>query len=708
MRKRVSSWVLSPISASVTAAVEARKASTSCPVADGPGGADGWPGGTPAGGRSLEGSGEYQSDCPVQAAGRAVLRGWGRCRPRGAGGAGAGPAGHPGRPCPGCGGPGAAGPGAAGDRCRGLLPARPPLRRGPLPAAGRAAGSVAGRDGPGAGARRRGRPGLPPRSRRPPAPAAARCSETGASGPRCSSAAAPRPRPGPGRPSGECGRAPAGTDRPAARPDFADGAFRACERTCWEGRVPARDRAGGSWSLLNQAGAAGGASGGGGGGLLPVADLDVAVVLPEVAGQGFHHVDRAVLAPGAAQGHGDIAAVVGDEAGQPALHELTDVRHHGLDVGFGIEKVPDRLVAAGEAAQRRVPVRIGQGPQIKDEVGSHRNPALEAEGLKQQGQAGALAHQPLPHGAAQVVDIHRAGVQHQAGGHGDGLQPGLLPGQRLGEGGVGVAQRVAPPGLAEALDQGVIVGIQVDHLGVDVVGQLLEQVVELAQVAAGVAGIDADGDPFGGVPGPVTQGADQLGQQGDREVVDAVVALVLQQVQGGALARAGAATDDDEVHGRSPVEARAAAKSSSSPVALRRASTWARSVRCSASQARVLRWSWLASSGAINTISRSTGWLSSASKSMGCFRVSRAPVSRLQPARRPWGRATPWPRAVLPRRSRASRLWYSSWLSSSGTLWPISWLATSRACFLLTGSRPARTRSGARICSSGDVDMALT
>src|SRR5690606_16981560 len=82
-----------------------------------------------------------------------------------------------------------------------------------------------------------------------------------------------------------------------------------------------------------------------------------------------------------------------------------------------------------------------------------------------------------------------------------------------------------------------------------------EQFGKALQLAGQVACVDGDGDlgfqQFGVQQGPFGQ----FGKQAGGQVVDAVEAVVLKNIEGGALARPGAAADDDQAHGEALVSA---------------------------------------------------------------------------------------------------------------------------------------------------------
>ena len=104
----------------------------------------------------------------------------------------------------------------------------------------------------------------------------------------------------------------------------------------------------------------------------------------ELRHQLVDDVDRAVLAAGAADSDGQIAAIAREVLGNPGTDELRDVRDQRRDIGLRFEEADDLGVTAGEVAQRRLPVGIGQRAGIEHEIGVARNAVLEAEGLERQ------------------------------------------------------------------------------------------------------------------------------------------------------------------------------------------------------------------------------------------------------------------------------------------------------------------------------------
>jgi hypothetical protein len=86
-----------------------------------------------------------------------------------------------------------------------------------------------------------------------------------------------------------------------------------------------------------------------------------------------------VLPAGAADGDGKIAAVVGHQTRQPALHEFAYVTEHILCIRGFFQKPNHCGVAPGERAQLRAVMRIGQAAHIENQIGIQRDAALERE-----------------------------------------------------------------------------------------------------------------------------------------------------------------------------------------------------------------------------------------------------------------------------------------------------------------------------------------
>src|SRR5690606_15113334 len=115
-----------------------------------------------------------------------------------------------------------------------------------------------------------------------------------------------------------------------------------------------------------------------------------------------------------------------------------------------------------------------------------------------------------------------------------------------------------------------------------------------------------------------------------------------------------------------------------------------------AGSARSSRGFCVAASGTSRKISKPTGCSSGASKPMGLASWNTAAMGAFNPLMRPWGMATPWPRPVDPRRSRANRLSVIS-ARDRPCRFSNSSPASSKARFLLVASTPTRTWAGGRM-----------
>src|SRR5690606_27968552 len=102
--------------------------------------------------------------------------------------------------------------------------------------------------------------------------------------------------------------------------------------------------------------------------------------------QTLTDLDGAVLSASAANADRHVATVILAEAGEPGFQIADDILHHLLGFRMLGEKLDDRLLLPGKAAQGLVPMGIGQAAHVEDHVSVHGNPMLEAERLEQQRQ----------------------------------------------------------------------------------------------------------------------------------------------------------------------------------------------------------------------------------------------------------------------------------------------------------------------------------
>ncbi len=212
-----------------------------------------------------------------------------------------------------------------------------------------------------------------------------------------------------------------------------------------------------------------------------------------------------------------------------------------------IEEGDHRRVASGQRPQLGVVERIRQAAHVEDEVGVERQAMLEAEGLEQQRQALCFAvrsDEVLDH-RAQRVGLEIAGVDAVAEVE-QGVQRLALAGDRLGERAVAVGHRVAAARFREALDQHLVARVEKDEAHRDAGGLELLQLLRQGRDRGAAAHVGRHGDTR--MPGAAQVG-EQFAEQRRRQVVDAVVAGVLQHVERDGFARTGKTADERKLHG---------------------------------------------------------------------------------------------------------------------------------------------------------------
>ena len=171
-----------------------------------------------------------------------------------------------------------------------------------------------------------------------------------------------------------------------------------------------------------------------------------------------------MLAAGAADGHGHVAALVFCHGFQPLLQKLRNALLHGLHLGLRGQEIGHWRVASGELAQGGFVMRVGQHAHIKHVVGVHRHAALEGEGLEHQrhlriGCAGELFDVGLQPHRTDRAGIHNmrfgADAEQQFALQFDGLHQvaAQLFAIQVCLAGPGLRQRVFAPGLGVAAHQ---------------------------------------------------------------------------------------------------------------------------------------------------------------------------------------------------------------------------------------------------------------
>lgn len=219
------------------------------------------------------------------------------------------------------------------------------------------------------------------------------------------------------------------------------------------------------------------------------------------------------------------------------------------------------LVLAGEVAQARFVVRVGQHAHVEDVVRVHRDAALERERLEHQGQLPRQRGHEAFHVALQLRGADGAGVddmrlfaqvREQFTLEFDGFQQRVrlaIP--------VVAGQRMAAAGFREAAHQRVRRGIQEQRMHGHAFRAQPAQLLRHQGQCRGAAHVHGNGHPVAVVL--VLQrheGREQLRGQ----IVHAVVARVFQRMQRHGLAGARHARDQHDLqrfsrHGRAPLAA---------------------------------------------------------------------------------------------------------------------------------------------------------
>ena len=259
-------------------------------------------------------------------------------------------------------------------------------------------------------------------------------------------------------------------------------------------------------------------------------------------------------AAGAADADRHVGTLLGLEARQPLREELAHLLHVRLDLGQRHEVVAHVLVATRERAQALVPVRVRQAARVEHEIGIGRHAALVGERLEQQRQFVRGHAERRGHHAPQLVHVQLARIDHAVGDRDQRPQQAALERDRVGQREAVGGQRVAAARVGEALQQHLVARVEEHELvGDPGLRDLREHLRQPLQVLAAIAHVHADREAR---ITPRLVACDRLHERRHerrRQVVDAVVAEVLERAQRHRLARAGQPAHDDQArrrHGR--------------------------------------------------------------------------------------------------------------------------------------------------------------
>src|SRR5262249_42459406 len=264
----------------------------------------------------------------------------------------------------------------------------------------------------------------------------------------------------------------------------------------------------------------------------------------EPAPELLHQHHRAMATARAADGDRQVALALALVARQREGEQRQDVREKLLRVG-AFQHVRRHVgIHPRLGTQLLDEERVRQETAIERQVGVGRGAVLVPErdqGDRQRG--GVRRLEELAQRGPQLVNGERARVD-------DARRLAAQLAQRLALAPDAVGDRAAlrggmrTPGLAEATYQHVVAGLEIDDLRLRTCrAQLVQDVREVAQEAA-LAAVDPDRHPADVLARALPQ-LDEPRQQRDREVVDAVEAQVLEDLQRRALARPRQTRDDD-------------------------------------------------------------------------------------------------------------------------------------------------------------------
>src|SRR5215210_6225691 len=279
-----------------------------------------------------------------------------------------------------------------------------------------------------------------------------------------------------------------------------------------------------------------------------VLDLDeVAIVGSEVRCEVLRDDDRSVAAARAPDRHDQVGPALADVLRQQVVEQRDRAAVELVEPAVAGDVVDDPRVEAGQHAELRLVVRVGQEAHVEGEVSVARRPVLVPEG--REGDREPSRRLRLEQLVGDLAPQHRraqpARVDDRVGELADRRERLGLAADAVDQVARG-RERVAPARLLVPAEERLVVGAEVDHAVRDLVrAQRLDHPREAAEELA-AALVGDDGRPLdlrAVVHEQPRQRPDHLG----RQVVDAEVARVLEDVHRGRLARAGLPGDDHEV-----------------------------------------------------------------------------------------------------------------------------------------------------------------
>src|SRR6266849_10405138 len=261
---------------------------------------------------------------------------------------------------------------------------------------------------------------------------------------------------------------------------------------------------------------------------VPVADEDAMAALLEPPPQLLDEHDRAVAAARAAEGDGEVALALALVVGEGEGEQVEQAAEELLALRAAEHPGGHRGIRARLRAQLLDEERVRQEAAVERQVRIARQAVLVAERDQRDGHRARLGtRDEVAQRAAQLVHGERAGVEDAVGELAQRPELLALVADAVRDATAG-RRRVRPPRLAEAPHEDVVARFEVEHLERHPAQLFLRALPQL----------------------------DEARDQGHRQVVDAVEAQVLEHLDGGALAGAREAGDDDEAGGHMTLGAR--------------------------------------------------------------------------------------------------------------------------------------------------------
>ncbi len=266
----------------------------------------------------------------------------------------------------------------------------------------------------------------------------------------------------------------------------------------------------------------------------------------EVLEEGVGDGHRAMFATGASDRHGDIAFALALIKRHQVIEQIGDSAGRLLDLFALIEVFENRLVISRQLLQFWNEVRIGQKPDVEEQIRIQWNSEFETEaehrdlGLSGLIFGGKAALEP----SAQRVNVVIGRIDHYVRQQADGFKFFALFRDRFRH--PPFTQRVRPPRLAVPALQNRIARLQKEHSHLKI-GSRSEQCVNLGKCVEKFPLPDVDAQ--GGARNARflhLQQVNETGYQLHRQVVDTEISNILEDIHRRRHPRSAQSSDDDQ------------------------------------------------------------------------------------------------------------------------------------------------------------------